>query len=77
MPTPVVTNQAIGTNPTFQLDYSTTLQGNAYYARFYACIAEKLTRAHKLTDFMMPEIDFGFFANGAGNVYKASYADQG
>ena len=73
----VVTNQAIGVNPTFQLDYSTTLQGSAYYIRFYSCIAAKLTRAHKLTDFMMPEIDFDFFANSAGNVYKVSFADQG
>lgn len=68
----IVTNQLIGTNPTFQLDYSSTLYGVSYYVRFFNCTANKLARAHKLTDFMMPEIDFSFFANAAGNVYETS-----
>lgn len=65
-------NQPIGTTPTFQLDYVSKLYGATYYLRFFNCIASKLTRAHKLTDFMMPEIDFAFFANAAGNVYEMS-----
>jgi len=69
-----VTNPLIGTNPTFQLDYASTLYGASYYVRFFNCIATKLTRAHKLTDFMMPEIDFSFFANAAGQVYEQSFA---
>lgn len=69
-----VTNQPIGSNPTFQLDYASSLNGQSYYIRFFSCIAEKLVRAHKLTDFMMPEIDFGFFANAVGKVYEVSYA---
>jgi hypothetical protein len=68
-----VANQPIGTSPTFQIDYATSLYGKSYYVRFYACIAEKLSRAHKLSDFMMPEVDFSFFANAAGNVYEVSY----
>lgn len=70
-----VTNPLIGTNPTFQLDYASTLNGAGYYVRFFNCIATKLTRAHKLTDFMMPEIDFSFFANAAGQVYEQSFAN--
>ncbi len=69
----IVTNQPIGNSPFFQLDYSSVLNGQPYYVRFFRCIAAKLTRAHKLTDFVMPEIDFEFFANDAGQVYEVSY----
>jgi len=72
-----IINQPIGTTPTFQLDYVTSLNGNPYYLRIFAAVAAKLTQQFKLTDFMMPEIDFGIFANAAGNVYQASYADLG
>jgi hypothetical protein len=71
--TKIVTNQPIGYAPTFQIDYITSLNGAPYYVRFYQCIASKLTSQFKLTDFMMPEIDFDFFANAAGQVYKVSY----
>lgn len=70
-----VANTAIGTTPSFQLDYATSLYGKNYYIRMFACISSKLTRAHKLTDFMMPEVDFSFFANSAGNVYTVSFAE--
>lgn len=68
-----VQNTPIGNSPFFQLDYSSVLNGQPYYIRFFSCIASKLTRAHKLTDFVMPEIDFDFFANAAGKVYEVSY----
>jgi len=67
-----VTNQPIGTTPTFQLDYVTTLYGATMYRRFYSCISTKLALAHKLTDFAMPEIDIAFFANSAGNVFTVT-----
>jgi hypothetical protein len=70
-----VTNTPIGNTPTFQIDYATSLYNKPYYARFFACVSTKLTRAHKLVDFMMPEIDFGFFATAAGNVYSVSYPE--
>jgi len=70
-----VMNTPIGTTPTFQIDYATTDNGQAYYGRFFACVSTKLSKAFKLSDFMMPEIDFGFFANAAGQVYKAGYSE--
>lgn len=70
-----VTNKLIGTTPTFQLDYSTTLNSKPYYLRLFQCVSSKLTQSFKLTDFMMPEIDFAVFANSAGNVYQASYPE--
>jgi hypothetical protein len=75
--TKVVTNSVIGTCPTFQLDYVTTFQGKNYYLRLYQAICTKLGQSFKLTDFMMPELDFSVFANAAGNVYEVSYADVG
>jgi hypothetical protein len=71
--TMTVMNTPIGNTPTFQLDYSTSLYGSPYYVRLFACVSSKLSRAHKLTDFMMPEIDFGFFAMPNQKVYEVSY----
>jgi len=68
-----INQQPIGTNPTFQLDYVSTLYGVTYYVRMFRAVASKLTRAHKLTDFMMPEIDFAFYADNVGKVYEVTY----
>ncbi len=73
----VYANQPIGTTPTFQIDYATVLYGKSFYVRFYNAVATKLTMQHKLTDFAMPEIDFGFFPNAAGNLYEESFYDVG
>lgn len=70
-----VFNTPIGTTPSFQIDYVSSLYGKLYYVRMFAAVSTKLTRAHKLTDFMMPEIDFGFFANAGGKVYEVSYPE--
>jgi len=67
-----VTNQIIGTTPTFQLDYYTNLNQptqTPFAFRLFQCIAAKHTMAFKLEDFMMPEFDFDIFANSAGQVY--------
>lgn len=65
-----VVNKPIGYTPTFQLDYVTVFEGKTYYIRFFRCVGAKLTRAHKLTDFMMPEIDLNFYAKENGDVYQ-------
>lgn len=71
--TMTVMNTPIGNTPTFQIDYATSLYGVPYYVRMFACVSTKLTRAHKLVDFMMPEIDYGFFALPNGKVYEVSF----
>jgi hypothetical protein len=71
-----VANKPIGTTPTFQLDYYTNLNqptAEPFALRVYACVAGKLTMNFKLEDYMMPEFDFGFFANAAGNVFEAVF----
>jgi hypothetical protein len=70
----VIPNNPIGFTPTFQLDYKTALYGATYYLRLFACIASKSAFAHKLTDYMMPEYDFSFFANQAQQVGIISLA---
>lgn len=72
-----IVNQPIGNTPTFQLDYITQNNGNTFYLRLFQAVAAKLSMGFKLTDFMMPELDFGFFANTANNVYLCGYADKG
>lgn len=71
-----IVSNPIGTTPTFQLDYKTTLYGSTYYLRLFNAIGSKTTFSHKLTDFMMPEYDFEFFANAAQNVGIISLATQ-
>jgi hypothetical protein len=73
----IITNQLIGTTPTFQIDYKTTLYGATYYLRLYAAIGGKWTMSHKITDFALPEYDFEFFANAAQQIGLISLATQG
>jgi hypothetical protein len=72
----IVPNPLIGVTPTFQIDYKTTLYGATYFVRFYNAVATKWTMAHKLEDFAMPEYDFSFFTNAAGNLMQISLATQ-
>jgi hypothetical protein len=69
-----IPNNPIGTTPTFQLDFRTSLYGATYYLRLFQCIASKSAFNHKLTDYMMPEYDFSFFANAAQQVGIISLA---
>lgn len=72
-----ITNQPIGTTPTFQIDYKTTLYGSTYYIRLFQAIGSKAAFQHKITDFMMPEYDFEFMSNAAQQVGIISLATQG
>jgi hypothetical protein len=69
-----ITNQPIGTTPTFQIDYKSTLYGATYYARLFNCVGGGWTMGHKLTDFASPEFDFSFFANAAQQLGFISLA---
>lgn len=71
-----ILNNDIGTTPTFQLDYKTTLYGATYYLRLFNAIGSKTALAHKITDFTMPEYDFEFFANASQQIGIISLATQ-
>lgn len=72
----VIVNNPIGTTPTFQLDYKSNLYGATYYLRLFQAIGGKAAFNHKITDFVMPEYDFDFFANPAQQVGIISLASQ-
>jgi hypothetical protein len=72
----IITNNAIGTTPTFQLDYKSTLYGATYYLRLFQSVGSKVALAHKITDFAYPEYDFDFFANAQQQVGLISLATQ-
>lgn len=67
-----VTNQPIGTTPTFQLDYYTNLNQPAskpFSVRIFACVMAKHMLPFKLEDFGIPEFDFDLFADNSGRVF--------
>lgn len=66
-----IVNTLIGTTPTFQLDYYTNLNQPSkkpFIVRIFGAIAAKVALAAKLEDYIMPEFDFGLFANNTGQV---------
>ncbi len=74
----VLQNQLIGTTPTFQLDYYTSLNqptAKPFAIRVFNCVGSKHSIGFKLEDFAMPEFDFDFFANSAGNVFTVVYPE--
>lgn len=70
-----VTNQLLGTTPTFQAQFFTTFQGQAVSLTLNNCTSSKLSFKTKLEDFVMPEFDFSCFADSAGNVMTWSFAE--
>lgn len=69
----IVLNQQIGNTPTFQLDYFTNLNqptSKPFAIRIFACVGTKISLATKLEDFVMPEFEFGAFADNSDRVYE-------
>jgi hypothetical protein len=69
----IVTNQQIGNTPTFKLDYYTNLNqptSKPFAIRVFACVGTKMSLATKLEDFIMPDIEFGSFADNSNRVYE-------
>jgi len=71
-----INNPLIGQTPTFQLDYMNVLYGSIYYMRLFAAVGGGWTEGFKLTDFSMPEYDFGFFANASQQLGFIALATQ-
>lgn len=68
-------NPLLGTTPTFQLWYYTSTGGVPLNIQLFSCVADKLSLAFKLEDFMLPELSFSCFANQAGNVGLYSFGE--
>ncbi|MGH6838727.1 MAG: hypothetical protein ACREDT_07980 [Methylocella sp.] len=70
-----ISNQLLGTTPTFKAKFYTTFQGQAISLQLNNCTSNKLSFHTKLEDFIMPEFDFSCFADAAGNVMTWSFAE--
>lgn len=71
-----VTNQLLGTTPTFQAIFFTTFQGQPISVKLNNCTSNKLSFHTKLEDFVLPEFDFNCFADAAGNIMTWSFGEM-
>jgi hypothetical protein len=70
-----ISNQLMGTTPTFKAKFYTTFQGNPVSLQLNNCVSSKFSFATKLEDFVLPEFDFEAFADASNNVMTWSFGE--
>jgi hypothetical protein len=63
-----LTNQLMGTTPTFKATFYTTYAGAGTALRLNACTANKLSMPTKIDDWTISEFDFMAFADASGTI---------
>ena len=63
-----ITNQIMGTTPTFKATFYTNYAGNGTALRLNACMADKLSLPTKVDDWTIQELDFSAFADASGTI---------
>jgi hypothetical protein len=63
-----LTNQLMGTTPTFKATFYTIYSGAATALRLNACTANKLSMPTKIDDWTISELDFMAFADASGSI---------
>jgi hypothetical protein len=63
-----ITNQIMGTTPTFKATFYTSYGGNGTALRLNACMADKLSLPTKVDDWTIQELDFSAFADASGTI---------
>lgn len=63
-----LTNQLMGTTPTFKATFYTTYNGAGTALRLNACTANKLSMPTKIDDWTISELDFSAFADASGTI---------
>ncbi len=71
----VVSNQLLGTQPSFEMVLYTTYLAKPFVVKVHNAISNSFSLATKLEDFVMPDFEFGFFADAAGNVLTMSFPE--
>jgi hypothetical protein len=71
----VFANSLLGVQPIFMANLMTTWGSKNVNLKLHQCIANKLTFATKLEDFLIPELDFSAFADSSGNLLTLSTAE--
>jgi hypothetical protein len=64
----MLTNQLMGTTPTFKATFYTTYSGEGIALRLNACTANKLSMPTKIDDWTINELDFMAFADASGTI---------
>lgn len=65
-----ISNQLMGTAPTFSVVLATTYKSNVMNLHLNQCISEKLMIPVKNSDYTIMEFDFAAYADAAGNLAK-------
>ena len=63
-----ITNQLMGTTPTFKATFYTTYGGSGTALRLNACTADKLSLPTKIDDWTIHQLDFQAFADASGTI---------
>jgi hypothetical protein len=63
-----ITNQLMGTTPTFKATFYSTYGGSGTALRLNACTASKLSLPTKIDDWTINELDFMAFADASGTI---------
>jgi hypothetical protein len=63
-----ITNQVMGTTPTFKATFYSTYGGNGMALRLNACTANKLSLPTKVDTWTISELDFSAFADASGTI---------
>ena len=63
-----ITNQVMGTTPTFKATFYTNYGGSGTALRLNACTADKLSLPTKIDDWTIHEFDFSAFADSSGTI---------
>ena len=63
-----ITNQPMGTTPTFKATFYTNYNGNGTALRLNACTANKLSFPTKVDTWTINELDFSAFADASGTI---------
>jgi len=71
----VVSNQLLGTQPSFQMALYTTYLSKPFVVKIHNATSNSFSLATKLEDFVMPDFEFGFFADSSGNVMTMSFPE--
>ena len=70
-----LSNQAMGTTPTFMGVFSTTASGKNVTLKLNLCTSSKLSLQTKIEDYTIPELDFEVMADAANNIGTLSVAN--
>ena len=70
-----LSNQAMGTTPTFMGVFSTTASGKNVTLKLNLCTSSKLSLQTKIEDYTIPELDFEVMADASNNIGTLSVAN--